>query len=77
MAATALDPQISPSLLMVDNYDSFTFNLVQHLEELGASVIVSRNDRLTLDGIRSLALLHNFVRACGAQPALPHGHARP
>ena len=41
-------------LLMIDNYDSFTYNLVQHLGELGAEVRVFRNDRITLDGIRRL-----------------------
>ena len=38
-------------LLMVDNYDSFTFNLVQYFGELGAEVEVHRNDEITLDGI--------------------------
>ena len=42
-------------LLMVDNYDSFTFNLVQYLQELGAEVRVERNDALTVDEIEALA----------------------
>ncbi|HMM56404.1 MAG: aminodeoxychorismate/anthranilate synthase component II [Xanthomonadales bacterium PRO7] len=42
-------------LLMIDNYDSFTFNLVQYLGELGEDVRVARNDALTVDGIRKLA----------------------
>ena len=42
-------------LLMVDNYDSFTFNLVQYLQELGAEVRVERNDALTVDEIERLA----------------------
>ena len=42
-------------LLMLDNYDSFTFNLVQYLQELGADVRVERNDALTVDEIEALA----------------------
>ncbi len=42
-------------LLMIDNYDSFTYNLVQYLGELGADVRVFRNDALTLDHIAALA----------------------
>ena len=38
-------------LLMIDNYDSFTFNIVQYLGELGAEVDVFRNDEITLDEI--------------------------
>jgi anthranilate synthase component 2 len=38
-------------LLMIDNYDSFTFNIVQYLGELGAEVEVFRNDEITLDEI--------------------------
>jgi anthranilate synthase component 2 len=38
-------------LLMIDNYDSFTYNLVQYLGELGADVLVQRNDAITLDQI--------------------------
>jgi len=38
-------------LLMVDNYDSFTFNIVQYVGELGAEVEVFRNDEITLEGI--------------------------
>ena len=41
----------SPRLLMVDNYDSFTYNLVQYFGELGAQVEVHRNDEITLEGI--------------------------
>ena len=42
-------------LLMIDNYDSFTYNLVQYFGELGAEVEVHRNDQITLDQIRELA----------------------
>ncbi len=42
-------------VLMIDNYDSFTWNLVQYLRELGASTQVVRNDALTLDEIEALA----------------------
>ncbi len=38
-------------LLMIDNYDSFTYNIVQYLGELGAEVTVARNDEITLDEI--------------------------
>ena len=41
-------------LLMIDNYDSFTYNLVQYLRELGAEVEVRRNDRITLEEIRAM-----------------------
>ena len=42
-------------LLMVDNYDSFTFNIVQYFGELGAEVEVYRNDEITLEGIAARA----------------------
>jgi anthranilate synthase component 2 len=42
-------------LLMLDNYDSFTYNLVQYLQSLGAEVEVVRNDALTVDEIEKLA----------------------
>jgi anthranilate synthase component 2 len=42
-------------ILMIDNYDSFTFNLVQYLGELGAEVEVHRNDQITPDQVAELA----------------------
>jgi anthranilate synthase component 2 len=42
-------------LLMIDNYDSFTYNLVQYFGELGQDVHVYRNDQITLDQINELA----------------------
>ena len=42
-------------LLLIDNYDSFTYNLYQFLAELGAEVRVARNDKLTLDEVAALA----------------------
>lgn len=42
-------------LLMIDNYDSFTYNIVQYLGELGADVHVVRNDEITVDEIATLA----------------------
>ena len=41
-------------ILVIDNYDSFTYNLVQYLGELGAEVQVYRNDQITLDQIREM-----------------------
>ena len=43
-----------PGLLLIDNYDSFTYNLVQYFGELGQEVKVFRNDAITLDGIAAL-----------------------
>ncbi len=42
-------------LLMIDNYDSFTYNLVQYLGELGAEVVVHRNDQISLNQIERMA----------------------
>ncbi len=42
-------------ILMIDNYDSFTYNLVQYLGELGAALVVHRNDKITLDEIEAFA----------------------
>ena len=42
-----------PRVLLVDNYDSFTFNLVQYLGELGAEVEVFRNDAIDVEGMRA------------------------
>ena len=41
-------------ILMIDNYDSFTFNIVQYLGELGADVLVKRNDEISIDEIKKL-----------------------
>jgi anthranilate synthase component 2 len=41
-------------LLMLDNYDSFTYNLVQYLQELGEEVVVHRNDQITVEQIAAL-----------------------
>jgi anthranilate synthase component 2 len=48
-------------LLMLDNYDSFTWNLVQYLGELGAAVKVVRNDAITLDEVEALAPSHVVI----------------
>ena len=42
-------------LLIIDNYDSFTYNLVQRLGELGAEIVVYRNDKITIEEIERLA----------------------
>jgi anthranilate synthase/aminodeoxychorismate synthase-like glutamine amidotransferase len=44
----------APSILVIDNYDSFVFNLVQYLGELGASTVVWRNDAGTVEDVRAL-----------------------
>jgi len=45
---------VAPRILLVDNYDSFVYNLVQELGELGAEPVVHRNDAIDVEGIRSL-----------------------
>ena len=48
-------------LLMIDNYDSFTYNLVQYLGELGERVAVYRNDQITLNDIDALSPSHIVI----------------
>ncbi len=48
-------------VLMIDNYDSFTYNLVQYLGELGEEVEVYRNDYVTLDEIEEMSPSHIFI----------------
>lgn len=45
-------------LLLIDNYDSFTYNLYQYLAELGAEVLVRRNDQITAEQVEALAPSH-------------------
>ena len=56
-------------LLMIDNYDSFTFNLVQYLGELGAVVHVYRNDAITLDQVEAWAPEHIVLSPGPCTPA--------
>ena len=51
-------------LLMIDNYDSFTFNIVQYFGELGAEVITLRNDEVTLDELDARFKAGGFDRLC-------------
>lgn len=51
----------APHAVIVDNYDSFTYNLFQYLAELGAKVDVFRHDQITVDGIRDLAPTHLVI----------------
>ncbi|MCK4273904.1 MAG: aminodeoxychorismate/anthranilate synthase component II [Dehalococcoidales bacterium] len=48
-------------ILVIDNYDSFTYNLVQYLGELGQEPVVYRNDAITLEQIESLAPSHIII----------------
>jgi para-aminobenzoate synthetase component 2 len=48
-------------ILVIDNYDSFTYNLVQYLGELGEEIVVYRNDEIDLDGIAKLAPNHILI----------------
>lgn len=49
------DIQPAMRVLMIDNYDSFTYNIVQYLQELGAEVTVLRNDQVSLEEIEAFA----------------------
>jgi anthranilate synthase/aminodeoxychorismate synthase-like glutamine amidotransferase len=55
-------------LLMIDNYDSFTYNLVHLLEELGAEVRVYRNDAMSLDDAEGLAPSHLVISPGPGRP---------
>ena len=57
-------------LLMIDNYDSFTYNLVQYLGELGQEVRVYRNDEIDVEGIISLTPEYLVVPS-GPAPGSP------
>jgi anthranilate synthase component II len=72
-------------ILVIDNYDSFTYNLVQLLEELGATVTVRRNDKITLDEVAQYnkillspgpgipdeaGLLKDIIRAFGSSKSI-------
>ena len=50
-----------PHVVIVDNYDSFTYNLFQYLAEAGAKVDVYRHDQITVDGIRDLKPSHVVI----------------
>ena len=56
-------------VFVLDNYDSFTFNLVQYMGELGADLVVRRNDELTVDEVEALAP-ERIVLSPG--PCTPH-----
>ena len=55
-------------ILVIDNYDSFTYNLVQYLGELGAETAVYRNDALTLEGIHALNPTHIVISPGPGKP---------
>ena len=48
-------------ILLIDNYDSFTYNLFQYLSELGAEVHVARNDAITLEDVEAMAPEHIVI----------------
>ena len=55
-------------LVMIDSYDSFTYNLVQYLGELGADIRVFRNDQVTVDEIETLAPDHIVISPGPGEP---------
>jgi anthranilate synthase/aminodeoxychorismate synthase-like glutamine amidotransferase len=59
---------VSARILLVDNYDSFTYNLAHLFEELGAEVIVLRNDAVDADGAETLAPTHLVVSPGPGRP---------
>ena len=56
------------SVLVIDNYDSFTYNLVQYLGELGASVQVKRNDQITTGEIEAMRPAHILISPGPGRP---------
>jgi anthranilate synthase component II len=60
---------VSARVVLIDNYDSFTYNLVQYLGELGAEVFVRRNDAVDVAGIRALSPTHLMISPGPKTPA--------
>ncbi|MEX1993066.1 MAG: aminodeoxychorismate/anthranilate synthase component II [Steroidobacteraceae bacterium] len=60
---------MKPRLLLIDNYDSFTYNLVQAFLVLGADVLVHRNDRITIDEALALEPTHLCISPGPGTPA--------
>ncbi|MBM4219385.1 MAG: aminodeoxychorismate/anthranilate synthase component II [Gammaproteobacteria bacterium] len=59
----------APRLLLIDNYDSFTYNLVQAFLVLGAEVLVHRNDQITVEAARALRPTHLCISPGPGTPA--------
>ena len=57
--------------LILDNYDSFTFNLYQEVGELGGNPVVERNDAITIDAVRALAPTHIIIGPGPGNPTTP------
>ncbi|MDP8230979.1 MAG: aminodeoxychorismate/anthranilate synthase component II [Candidatus Gorgyraea atricola] len=55
-------------ILMIDNYDSFTYNLVQYLSELGEKLVIHRNDKISLKDIRALRPSHIIISPGPGRP---------
>ncbi len=55
-------------VLMIDNYDSFTYNLVQYLSELGEKLVVYRNDKITIEEIKKLKPGHIVISPGPGRP---------
>ncbi len=55
-------------ILMIDNYDSFTYNLVQYVGELGAETIVYRNDQITIEEIEKISPSHIIISPGPGKP---------
>jgi len=55
-------------IVMLDNYDSFTYNLVQYLGELGADIVVHRNDQITLAEVQAMAPDHIVISPGPGKP---------
>ena len=58
-------------ILLIDNYDSFTYNLAQFLGQLGETLEIRRNDQITLDQIAELAPTRIVISPATSIPASP------
>ena len=54
-------------ILIIDNYDSFTYNIVQYLGELGAELLVHRNDELNIEDIKKIEPKKTMTSICSNQ----------
>lgn len=61
-------------IIMIDNYDSFTFNIVQYLLEIGAEVEVFENDKITIKELTAMDFEH-LILSPGAATLTPQGFA--